>query len=284
MYFFIISNRGTQSPARRPSEAYGLALLISMMTSFAMAMEAPSQPGSFPVTAEYCDTMRVHHVLSDHPPVNCDRLRLVKFEYLDFDGAAHADGEIVVMEIFAGHVLQIFHELRQRGFPLAKVRPVHDYNGDDRASMADNNTSAFNDRKIAGATTISLHAYGAAIDINPVQNPFVNGSGEISPSAGRGFVKRLPQGSEDAAKAGMAEAVIDIFTSHGFVEWGGDWTSPIDYQHFQVPRSFAQALASLPEDEAKAFFERKVADYNACRASAPPNKEGRRTCRQKVFG
>jgi hypothetical protein len=284
MYLFIALNRGPRSSARRPAQATFLALLFSMLAPFAIAVEAPAQSGSFPIDAGHCGAMRRHHVLGERSPVNCDRLRLVRFEYLDFEGAVRADGEIVVMDSFAGHVLQIFQDLRRRGFPLSKVRPIDRYGGDDLASMADDNTSAFNDRTIAGGAAISLHAYGAAIDINPVRNPFVDGSGSVSPAAGAGYLKRFPEGSEDAAKAGMAEAAIDIFASHGFVEWGGDWTSPIDYQHFQAPRGLAQALAALPPDEAEALVARKVAEYNSCRAGAPANKDGRLTCRRKVFG
>ena len=56
--------------------------------------------------------------------------------------------------------------------------------GDDDALMAADMTSAFNCRTVSGTTTWSTHAYGTAVDINPVENPYVRGDA-VQPSAGR---------------------------------------------------------------------------------------------------
>jgi hypothetical protein len=91
--------------------------------------------------------------------------------------------------------------------------------------MADNNTSAFNYRKVAGKNSLSNHSFGIAIDINPFQNPAIYSDGNISPKGA----------SYDTKKAGTIDekSFITIeFKKLGWT-WGGDWNSLKDYQHFQ---------------------------------------------------
>ena len=150
----------------------GLCCLACAIPLFATRGQPASRPGKIASISDLqCNDMKLHHVLNLDAPVGCDRLSLVSFDYVGYDGQIHHDGEIVVMDVAADYVLQIFATLRQHSFPIAKSRPMDSYDGDDNASMADNNTSAFNDRQIAGGGTLSLHAYGLAIDLNPLQNP-----------------------------------------------------------------------------------------------------------------
>jgi hypothetical protein len=158
---------------------------------------------------------------------------------------------------------------------------MNDYDGNDDASMADNNTSAFNVRKIVGGSKISLHAYGLAIDINPVQNPFVKRRGttlDFSPPGGVENANRLNERPGKPTRPGMAEAVVDIFADHGFLIWGGYWDDPIDYQHFQVSRKLAEKLAELSPEEAQRAFDRHVRRYRNCRRAAPRGAEARAKC------
>jgi hypothetical protein len=146
------------------------------------------------------------------------------------------------------------------------------YSGDDDASIGDNNTSSFNDREISGGERISLHAYGLAIDINPIQNPSLkrNGDGSIrvSPPGGSQFLNRSEDRPGKAKREGMAESMIDIFANHGFLIWGGYWDDPIDYQHFQVSRRMADLLiATSPTDGVEKFRE-YIQGYRDCRKSA----------------
>jgi len=211
--------------------------------------------------------MKLHHVLNPGAVVGCERLRLVKFGFIGFDGQLHNDGEIVVMDAVADHVLQIFVTLRNRHFPIAKAKLMNNYDGNDDASMADNNTSAFNDRKVAGTSVLSLHAYGLAIDVNPIQNPYVERSAgmlTVSPKAGAGYADRLNR-LRKSTQSGMAETVIDVFADHGFSIWGGHWRNAIDYQHFQVSRKMADQLARRSSAEAQALFDRQVERYRTCR-------------------
>ena len=194
--------------------------------------------------------MKAHRVMSANARVGCERLALVRFSYVGFDGREHDDGELVVLDVLADKVLAIFGELRARRFPLESARLMNAYDGDDDASMDDNNTSAYNDRNVIGTNSISMHAYGAAIDINPVQNPYlerVNGAISVAPKAAAPYVARKP------LRPGMAESIVGVFAEHGFSVWGGRWRNP-DYQHFQIERALAEKLVRLPAVRARAML------------------------------
>lgn len=215
-----------------------------------------------------CRALRNAGVLHADAPVACAQLRIVKFSYVDFDGRKRHDGEIMVMAAVAEHVQAIFDTLLQRGFAIAGAKLMNRYNGDDQASMRDNNTSAFNDRAVVNGSAPSLHAYGLAIDINPVQNPYLqfdtDGKAAFSPAAGSRYANRLQQRPGKPARKGMAEEVVDLFAEHGFVIWGGDWDAPIDYQHFQTSRKLAERLAALPAAQGRAVFTSYVQRYRTC--------------------
>jgi hypothetical protein len=225
--------------------------------TFAVLFSTPlsAQDAIAPITPAACAQMKAHRVLNPGAPVGCDRLRLLTFAYLGFDGQTHTDAELVVLDAVAEHVLQIFVALRERGFPIGSVKLMDQFNGNDDAAIAANNTSSFNVRAVAGSGNISLHSYGVAIDLNPVQNPYVirTGSGLIvEPRSGAAYANRRNQ------RPGMAEPVIALFAAHGFVEWGGRWANPTDYQHFQVGRGLAYRLARLPPAQARELFEQVV--------------------------
>jgi hypothetical protein len=216
--------------------------------------------GVAPVGAAACAAMRAHHVLNPGP-VGCGRLSLVRFSYVGFDGAVHDDGEIVVLDAVADRVARIFAELRVRGLPIAKAKAMQVYDGNDDASMADDNTSAFNVRRATGKTTLSLHAYGVAIDVNPVENPYLacrDAACTVAPPAGAGFLNRTIDRPHKPKRLGAAEEIVAVFAENGFTDWGGHWDNPIDYQHFDIGRKLAEELATLPPDQAKARFEATI--------------------------
>jgi hypothetical protein len=163
-------------------------------------------------------------------PVPLSDLRKVRLTYWGFDKHRH-QGELIVHKDVAAGVVDVFHSMYRSHFPINKMRRVDYYNASDDASMADDNTSAFNCRPITGSTSgFSVHSYGKAIDINTVENPYVKGS-TVLPPAGAAFLDRTD------VRPGMivhGDRVWSAFTAHGF-EWGGDWTSPHDYQHFEAP-------------------------------------------------
>jgi hypothetical protein len=215
-----------------------------------------------------CERLQASRALREPGPVGCDRLTVVRFPYIDFSGARHDDGELMVLDAVAPEVSQLFHALYRRRFPLARARLIDHYGGDDEASMRDNNTSAFNQRAVTGGGPPSLHAYGLAIDINPVQNPFLQpghtGAVQVSPPAGTAYLNRRAKRPGKQPRAGMAEDVIGLFAATGFTVWGGDWDTPLDYQHFQFSRELAQRLAALPERQARQFYLQQVKASRAC--------------------
>lgn len=228
------------------------------------------------VDAVMCDAMRNTDVLHKNAPVSCAQLRIVRFDYLNLDGQLRKDGEIMVMAAVAEQVQAIFATLLQRKFALAGARLMNHYHGDDAAAMRDNNTSAFNDRVITKGSATSLHAYGLAIDINPVQNPFLqlarDGTAVFSPASGSNYANRVAIRPGKPIRKGMAEEVVEVFAQHGFLIWGGNWDAPIDYQHFQVSRALAERMAALPVAQAREIFSAYVERYRACIKNAADSK------------
>jgi D-alanyl-D-alanine carboxypeptidase len=247
-------------------------IFSSVLTGMAIAQVVVETDTIAPVGAAFCADMRAHHVLGSAPKIGCERLRSVKFSYFGFDDKIHDGGEMVVMDAAATHVLHIFQRLKAMRFPISRARPMNDYDGNDDASTRDNNSSAFNDRNVAGGNSISLHAYGLAIDLNPVQNPYLTRSGgtsRIDPAAGADFINRMHYRPSQRLRSGMAEAVIRVFADDGFLIWGGYWQEPIDYQHFQTGRKLAERLASLSPSEATKSFDRVVDRFQACQRNYP---------------
>jgi D-alanyl-D-alanine carboxypeptidase len=245
-----------------------IALSIFPVTTPMTRAEHIQEGSILPVTQALCDYMKKHNVIRAGAVVGCERLKLIKFPYFGFDERVHGDGEIMVMDAAAENVLRLFAKLRDMRFPIAKARLISHYDGDDDASVADNNTSAFNSRNVAGTNSLSLHAYGLAIDINPVQNPYVErpgGKSKFSPPAGAEYADRLGGQPKEQFRGGLAESVVDVFADEGFVIWGGVWKGAIDYQHFQVSRDLAQQLARLTPAQAKTAFAQHVERYRACR-------------------
>lgn len=239
-----------------------------LLTALALFFcSAPSFANISNLTAAQCQAMIGKGVMSTKAPVQCDRLRNVTFKHYTFNGKT-ATGKLVVLDAVAPHVERIFDELYQQGFPIAQARPIEYYAGNDVKSMDANNTSAFNYRPIAGKPSLSLHAYGVAIDINPLQNPFVEftswGTATFKPLKGHEYSNRMLQrlGKED--RKGFAEEVINIFAQNGFIYWGGYWDTPIDFQHFQTSRDIAYLMTAMPTKEASVFFNHYVDWVQSC--------------------
>jgi hypothetical protein len=163
-------------------------------------------------------------------PVPLNDLRILRMTHLGFDGGVHA-GELVVHEDHAGVVLGVFRALFESEFPIERMELVDEYEGDDDRSMAANNTSAFNCRPSTGSPgEWSQHSYGLAIDINPVQNPYVAKNGDVDPPKGAAYADRS---TKAPGVIHRNDAVVQAFARIRW-EWGGDWTSAKDYQHFSA--------------------------------------------------
>lgn len=164
--------------------------------------------------------------------ITLDELRYVHILHYDFDGNS-AEGELICNEFIAGDLVEIFYELYCNEYRLEKVLLIDEYDGDDVSSMEDNNTSCFNYRPVAGSSSLSRHAYGLAIDINPLYNPYItygkDGTMNVSPASGTDYADRT---LSFPYKIDEDDLCYKLFIQHGFT-WGGSWNHSKDYQHFQ---------------------------------------------------
>jgi hypothetical protein len=164
-------------------------------------------------------------------PVGMGDLRLLRLDHWGFEGLVK-QGRLIVHERASRKIRGVFRRLFERHFPIRRMRLIDAYGGSDDRSLKHNNTSAFNCRFVAGTTRWSMHAFGLAVDVNPVQNPYVAGS-HVSPPAGAKYLDRSRRAK------GMihgGDKVVRAFARAGW-EWGGYWTYPKDYQHFSATGS-----------------------------------------------
>ena len=167
-----------------------------------------------------------------HKDLACPKrtdLSVLHLPFIDFDGIPQM-GRMVVAKTVSDEVIEIFSKLYRAGFRIQSMRLIDDFGGDDDASMAANNTSAFNCRLKTSGKALSEHAMGKAIDVNPVQNPYVGGA-STSPSAGAQYNTPAKRAHPTTGLIQRDGDAIKIFASAGW-KWGGNWTSPKDYQHF----------------------------------------------------
>jgi hypothetical protein len=162
-------------------------------------------------------------------PVPLEDLRAVGLRHWGFDGAVH-QGTLIVHRDAARAIVSVFRRLYAARFPVRRIVPVDAYGGSDFRSIEADNTSAFNCRYVDGTTRWSEHAYGRAIDVNPIENPYVSSGGGTSHAASRPYLRRAP------ARRGMAVeggALVRAFDAVGW-GWGGRWRGARDYQHFSA--------------------------------------------------
>jgi hypothetical protein len=163
-------------------------------------------------------------------PVGLGDLRLLTVSHWGFDGQRRL-GRLVVHERAAVALRTVFRRLYAERSPIRNMVPVDAYDGSDFRSIEADNTSAFNCRRATGSSSWSEHAYGRAIDVNPIENPYVEGGVRVYHDASRPYVTRRP------ARRGMAfegGALVRAFDAVGW-GWGGRWTGSVrDYQHFSA--------------------------------------------------
>ncbi|WP_053956769.1 M15 family metallopeptidase [Inediibacterium massiliense] len=163
-----------------------------------------------------------------NPYISLDDLAYARVCYVGFDNQDH-QGELIVHKKVAKEVVEIFEELYKSKFPIEKIKLIDEYGASDELSMADNNTSAFCFREVTGNNkNLSKHSYGIAIDINPIQNPYIKGK-KVAPLQGKQYMNRLH------IQKGMIvkdDICYKAFKNRGWT-WGGEWKSLKDYQHFE---------------------------------------------------
>lgn len=150
-----------------------------------------------------------------------------------YDGHGHVRvGEMVCNKAVAEDLLVAFKGMFKDGYAIERMVLIDDYEGDDGRSMAENNTSCFNYRRVAGSRRLSLHALGMAVDINPLYNPYVKSVAKgkiVLPAEGKGYVNRK---FASPYKVDLSSSAYRRMRAQGF-SWGGSWRSRKDYQHFQ---------------------------------------------------
>ena len=163
-------------------------------------------------------------------PVGPAQLRMLTMSYWGFDGQPHT-GTMVVNAAVTSSVLHVFRLLFAERFPIRLMQPEDAYGGHDPASMAADNTSGFNcrDAVAPGPPSWSVHAYGEAIDVNPVENPYLEG-GQVQPAAGAPTSTR---GDVRPGHGGPGGQLVEAFAAVGW-QWGGRWSASPDYQHFSA--------------------------------------------------
>lgn len=165
------------------------------------------------------------------PGLGCtppEQLRRLHLSHWGYDGAVH-EGDLIVEAAHAERIVQVFADVYAARFPIQRMVPVAAYDGDDGASMRANNTSGYNCRTVARSDKLSQHAYGRAIDVNPLHNPYVKG-GTVDPPEGAPWADRKRR---DPGMIRAGDAVVQAFDRAGW-GWGGYWQSGQDYQHFSA--------------------------------------------------
>ena len=164
--------------------------------------------------------------MPENATIGFDDLRYLTVYHYDFEGQVKK-GELVCNKAIAHDLLCIFRALFSRSYPIYSIRLIDDFDADDETSMRANNTSCFNYRNVPGTGMLSQHAFGLAIDINPLQNPYIKGS-HVHPATATEYVDRT---RDFPHKIDESDFCKEVFTSFGFT-WGGYWHSK-DYQHFE---------------------------------------------------
>ncbi len=224
-----------RSPRRR--RRLGALALVAVAVTLAACNPDPTggaRPPARGAGAAYSSALRsatrddVRLSWREGCPVHWHDLSVVTVAYWGYDGGRHV-GDLVVADSVGPDIREVFRSLYVQRVQIRRIHPVDAYGADDDRSMAYNNTSAFNCRTVAGTSTWSEHSRGTAIDINPVQNPYVRG-GTVDPPAGRDWTDR------SSVVPGMithGDPVWGAFAAVGW-RWGGSWSSAKDYQHFSV--------------------------------------------------
>lgn len=212
---------------RLPTLVTAATLVASLMLAGAVPAQAatPFRSSVVPIPVDFQKKMT-----SWRPgcPVHVRDLRLVRVTYADFAGTAR-QGKLIVHRDSARRMVRAMRALYATGFRVQRMQLPERYGSDDQRMMRANLTSAFNCRFVSGTRRWSQHAYGRAIDVNPVQNPWVDGE-HVSPAAGRRYVDRS-RPRRGMIRAG--DATVRAFAGVGW-RWGGYWTGARDYMHFSA--------------------------------------------------
>lgn len=209
--------------------------ILSLLTVISIVTANGYHAEILPISSEIKKRMVDGNSWKTNCPVGLDDLRYLRVHYNDFNGK-YRMGELIVHRDVAQNVVNIFEELYYVGYPVKQMKLVSEFNGNDWQSIEADNTSALNCRSVTGdKKKWSNHAYGKAIDINPIENPYISKTGYISHKASLKYKKRVhihSRGFADKALLLKNDQATKIFEKYGW-KWGGDWKYIKDYQHFE---------------------------------------------------
>jgi hypothetical protein len=182
-----------------------------------------------PITPEI--RYRMGESWSEACPVGLEDLRYLTMTFRGFDGRTHI-GDMVVHAGVAETVVEVFRRLFAEDFPIEEMRLVTTADHHALPTGDGNVTAAYNCRPARGQKRWSAHAYGAAVDINPFQNPMVR-RGLVTPELGWAYTER------EHVRPGMLTEdgpAVRAFAEAGW-HWGGHWVHSKDYMHFSTDGS-----------------------------------------------
>ena len=226
--------RGRQFKSAHPDFVRRAVLVVAAVVALAACIATPASPGdaAFRGQVRPIDAALAKRMTGVSWRVGCPvplrDLRLLALSYWGFDGRVHS-GRLVAHRDVAQQLVGVFRRLYAAGFPIRRMVLVDAYGGSDFRSIEADNTSAFNCRYVDGTTRWSEHAYGRAIDVNPIENPYVSG-GTTSHRASRLYLDRSRRRPGMAYEGG---ALVRAFDRAGW-GWGGRWSGAKDYQHFSA--------------------------------------------------
>lgn len=222
-----VANKCTTTPRQLFQKPFVLLLLYGCSVSKAFADVDHGNSSTIPDAVWAKMEGTTWHSNLDCPARS--ELRLLTIPFVDFSGDLKL-GRMIVSKEVQDEVLTIFEAIGDAGFRIQQMQLVSDFDGSDDKSMDANNTSAFNCRLTTGGTRLSQHSFGTAIDINPIQNPYVTSTITL-PEAGVNFDQPDERNHEHQGVILDQSIVVTAFANTGW-SWGGNWSSLKDYQHF----------------------------------------------------
>lgn len=168
--------------------------------------------------------------------IQLDDLRYLKLLHYNYDHEIQV-GELIVNKKIAKDCKKVFKELFAREYEIESMYLVDRFwTGDsvdsDTNSIEHNNTSAFNYRVVPDTDRLSNHAAGFAIDINPLQNPYVKYNDDGSFAKYYKDMENYINRKQEDHMITHDDICYQVFEKYGFT-WGGDWNNSKDYQHFE---------------------------------------------------
>ena len=204
-------------------------VILSALSVLSMLVSANSQPGfkggfsSIPPWLQQQMQMRGNS-WRQGCPVSLNQLSYLTVSYWGFDNKSHI-GHIIINKQLAAEVVQIFEELYQHHFLIENMQLPSQHH----SSARDDDSHGFECyQDPENKSQFSMHAYGIAIDINPVYNPYEKTPGYAYPTNGQKFLDR------SLTHRGMVKIngpVFNAFIKRGWI-WGG-FSQKRDYMHFR---------------------------------------------------